>query len=123
MSGSTVKRTSSSARKGRGKAVASTKYPSCLAAAQTIVLRADEEVRFTVEPDIDAPTLRAGYLGFTTEFSANGAGMIAQVEALVGEAPSGIRLFGHGRAADQLLSEARAKSLPLEDRRSYPERV
>jgi GT2 family glycosyltransferase len=80
------------------------------------------EVHFAIDPDRPSRELSAAHLGFTARMTA-GDSIVGTLEEITGRLPSRVVLQDHGAQSDELLQEARARSVDVVDVRTYPQRV
>jgi GT2 family glycosyltransferase len=71
-----------------------------------------DAVRFRVDPTGGVPAITATYEGFEQSFAVAEDGVLQTVENLIGKSPDEIRIFDHGRFAQDL--EADAKMLAID---------
>jgi GT2 family glycosyltransferase len=80
-------------------------------------------VRFRIDPDGSAPVITAAYEGFETSFAVGEGGVLATVEAIVGQPPNEIRIFDRGQLSHAVEVDATSGAIPVHHRAPYRERV
>ncbi len=81
-------------------------------------------VRFRIDPEAEAPLITASYEGFQASFAVGEGGVLPTVNAIVGQPPEEIRIFGHDRLSREMQAEAeKSGAIPVLKRSPYRERV
>jgi GT2 family glycosyltransferase len=80
------------------------------------------EVHFAIDPERGSRELTGTHLGFKATMTV-GASILGTLEELTGRLPNRAVLQDHGPQSDELLQDARARSVDVVDVRTYPQRV